>query len=838
MDELLTDVAKKQRYNLDPCEIKISQAYPDISLSTLRNLNKFVRQASSSSVVRSELKTKIKSFSEDIKWDLDRNLYAKLDTAAKMLINHDRMNNTKFYGDPLQAALSFYEETSSVVEGAGYNIPALQTLNQKKYMGKFLTDLRKINFEKQFISSSFDVAIRDELMFGNKYKGAFSDKVNQVVSILDSAYKKMNAEQNQSGNLVKPVKNYAGPLVHDGKKIYGNFSKWATTLTNALNMQKQFSIATQADLVEFESLKSNDRLQEAFDTDSKNQIVQILKSSYNSIVKDEISNTNLQPTTMSARRARARTFTEWKDAESYTKYLQEFSEYPSLYEQLMHYSNRAARDMAIANVIGSDFGAGHTFIETTMVDQLRQQGASSSEVEAARKELNTSFNLAVKPYLYGPPSKVNPLVKAFSTANKWSSLPLLGKSGATSAFLDPLAQANQRRILLGENVITSMFNATMEYMNAIPEAWRSDVLEQKYILDQHQLSSTFEEMMGLSSSGKYHAAATEFVAKVSLGNFANRVAHVAAAKQWYYELSKIKNISDLKKTNPNLLANLNKFNITQTDIELVKKLKIESYGMLNINKLTGDELAIFDPSKANLTSEERDAFIMEFQQKMGLWALEQIKKGAPMPGVREKRILLGGTSALTAKGEFVRALATFKSMALKTGLDSSIGASRSINPQGFQVGGPDMYNWKTISYMGNFAFNAFLAGMGLLATNALIEGLAGNDKQIKRFEKKDPTLLSDAFIRGGGLYLMGDLVTMGKDPMWNVAGILGPAFLSYGKHLQAGYQLTHGKPGKALKTEAKNLIPAANHWLIGSFIEGFDRSLENHTSSSSETPLK
>ena len=791
-----------------PCVIDLAAIYPNKSMSDLKELEEYVRKIQIANPSRADLRVKIKDYTNEKGKELKSKYLNILDTLGKGAINIDRMNNPRWISDPKQAALSFFEETSSVVGGAGINVERITQVKQKQFLGAFMSSLEKTGNRDIWEKSAFDREIREYIRDG-KLSGTAKDKTVKLIGdLVKDQYLKMHKEVNAAGIALEYRKDYDGPVVHNKLEIFGKFDKWVTKLTDSLDYASEFPILSRADISEFELLKQAGNITPG----NKNPVIKILKGAYDNIVEG-VENPLLSENkyiSIAERRAKAKTFTKWKSGSALQDYLTEFGKYKTLAEQYNYYSMSTARDVGLVSVLGASPTKGYAIIKAELIKGLKAQGKEGYSLEKDVKDVDIAYRNLVENRAFNP----NVIGKIFVTQRHAAALAKLGWSGATSFFLDPQSMANQRRIMYNEGLIKSVLATYGHYAGAIKDAALLKDVEEKYLFNQYQLSSTFEEMYEMAAGKNWMSLASQMVAKGSGSYFANKVSHVTSAKMWLKFLGdghKGKKLSEVTK------SDLAKFGITLDDLDTVSKLDVANHGMVNINNLS--TLEYMELTKTNASIEDSEIKTIEFKQRINAWLLERIMKSAPIPGNRERRKLYGDTVAGTLEGEFRRYVGQFKSTALKQMTDMSIGGLRSMNPNADQTGFK-AYDKKTTSYyVGRLASALTLSGLTYMFLGSIVRQ---DEEAIKRFSDGDPSLIIEGFARGGGGFLLNDMVKMNANYLYNIGQLASPSIAALAKHPANIGRAIGGDPGKAIISELKTNLPGANMIWLTPFMEGFD----------------
>jgi len=823
------------------CVVNLSEFYQGKSKEEIKAFVDFMDSVRNNVTDRSKLMAHIRGFAAEMEFDLTTKAVAELDTIGKHVLAVDRMSDPKWGGDIKQAALSFYEETSSVVKGAGINSERMTQVKQKAYFGTFISNMQKIGFLDQLKSGQFDRDIRDVIRTGRQSQGlAASDKINQAASIIKTQYAMMNKEMRSAGLLVNYRQDYDGPVVHSGSQIFGNFDKWVSALDDALDFRKEFPEVSDAELQEFNQLRANGRITEG----STNKVIQILKGSYDkitlqdSLLMDEVPRSLSKPQSLANRRAAPKSFTTWKNGEAMTNYLTEFGKYKTLSEQMEYYSRMTARDVGLTSIFGGNPKKGHEMIVAHVKEELKSQGKVPQEISDIMREIDIAWgNLTVSKAPYS-----GAVGRFFMHFRQAAAMAKLGKAGMTSFFLDPIMTSKQRRDLYNETLVRSVYETYKQYIPAMKDAAIRADIEDAYLYNQYEAMSNFEELYNLGG-GMFRgddkvsnalALGSEVVNKASLGYFFNKTSHITNARMYIKFLADAVNSG---KMTPQIQADLAKFDINKNDLDIVSKLGLNTQeGMRNIFRLTVEEYRSLSPSSFDSHLDAADS-LAAFKERMNGWLLEKIKTGAPIPGNRERRIFMGDTVAGTRRGEVARYMYQFKSTSLKVLIDSTYGSVRRNNPNATQAGfdKASWNNYHTYSSMGTLATHMTLMGGALLLFNAMLNN---DDETIERFSSGDPTLVLDSFARGGGGLILGDIVSFNANWLQNMAQFGSPAIGAMAKIPANARIAVTGKPIKAAVDTAKTVIPGANLWFLSPFYGAMDNYVEKSSSARSKSILK
>jgi len=830
----------KDDKKLDACEVNLLAHYSTKNPQQIKSSLKYFREVLGNITDRGQLRNFINDYAKTKGLEISSRLLSELDTLGKHAINMDRIMNKSWNKDHTQAALSLYEETSSAVKGSGINAERAIQVHQKAFWGAFDREMSGIGFSKEFANGVYDSEMRQVIRTGEPYKGANADQVNQAAGIVRKYYSIMNHELNSAGMRTAYRSDYDGPIKHDGSAIYGKFTEWATALDKALDFHKEFPEVPTEEIKSFQAmLKRGQPLPEK----GGNQVQRILQYSYDNITRtesalmDEIPRSLERPVSIAERRSYAKSFTTWKSGEAVQTYLNEFGRYKTMNDQMQFYARSAARDVGLTSVFGGSPYKGHEMNKELVERLMRLDRKSPAEITAAKKTLDTAWNNLVKPAIPEPnlagQTSIH-LRSVFAQAK-------LGMAGFTSVIMDPVATALQHRNLMQEGIIKALWDSYSGYIPAMGTAMRGDI-EDSHLFSQYDLSTTMEELYrmggGISTASDRIGSALQFsgelVSKGSGAYFFNKVAHVNNAKMYMKFLS---DASKGKAINPVMLADLAKFNITPNDLKIIEHLDLGNKGgMRNLFNLGPEDLMAVDHSYK--TQVEAGHALTSLKERMNLWLLEKIKTGAPQAGNRERRLLHGDTVAGTFEGEARRILTQFKATQTKVFIDTTYGANRRLNPEGMQAGKVEWKNKENAYNLGVMAFLLTSAGAANMLINAM---LAGDEKQLQRWQDSDPTLLLEAFARGGAGNVLGDLMTFKSNKAEELLQVVGsPALTGLVTPFSATAQAVEGRPEKAALDVFKTFTPGANMWFLKPFVQGMSDASSNSKRSRSggRDPLK
>lgn len=818
--------------SVETCALKLKEQYPFMEEGELNSLAQYMQEIREVNPDRSQVMRYVREFIEDQNLEQTVKTTAKLHTIGQHAVLLDRLDNMKWNGDYLQAALSVFEETTSNVMDAGQSIEKTRQHKMIGYHSLVNDNLNRIGLDNDFHSAAFDGEIINALAGKDvNLTGAAKGSVDNMANVLRKAYASIHKDLRAAGIHVAYRPDYDGPVVHDGSAINGNFSSWVKSIDNAIDLVAEFKTISAAQYAEFKQAINSGTM----DLDNNNKLTQILRATYDKISTEDsmlrgeqsqLTGSRGAMETFAERRSRPKTFTKWKSGEAKQAYLNEFGKYKTLSERFDFYSRQAGRDVGLASNLGADPRRGFDMLRKATEDRLVASGVNRTEINEKLRQLDIAYtNAAVlKAPATGIASRFAISLRQLAATAK------LGSSGLTSAALDPVSSAAQARDLFGEGMISSVFRTYRNYIPAMWDAATKSDLGDMYLFQKHEVLTSLEELYTMGGNvamgdkvSKMLYLASDMVNKGSLGYFFNKVSHITNARMYTEFLSK--DLANGKAT-PAMMASLQKYGITPEDTAILAKIGVnKNDGMKNIFGLTASEFSELSGVSNILDAADE---LSGFQDRMNGWLLERIKTGAPIPGARERRILHGDTRAGTMEGEARRYLSQFKSTALKVFMDSTYGSIRRSNMDlEFQANQDfsELFKDKTsMASMARLSAHMTIAGVGLMATRA---ALNSDERFLDRVNENDPTLVLEAFLSGGGSFFLGDIISFTDRPTESLSKLATPAIAAPIRLLYEGGNFIHGagtgQEGKMLFhgiNAAKTYTPGANFWFMQPFISG------------------
>lgn len=801
---------------LSPCGMKVLQIY-NISPKTIMEIDKitddFIQSADRSEIFKAK-----NEIAEQLKLESDIKLNAAIDTISKVKSAINRIEHPSVATDPTQGLMSLLERTSSVVPGFGVSLEKIKESYGKIFRGKFATDLRKLNFESEFNSGAFDTAILDHMQFGKAYTGAMSDRVIAVAESLNTSYKMMLHEARSNGILTNEAKGYVGPIVHDrGLVGLTPANIWISDIANSLDLQKQFPLIPKVQIDQFTTMLRNGLDESSLKSD--NSLLKIFKGSYDKIKGEEGSTYNFGYETIEQRRTAPRKFTAWKDGQSVQDYLNKYSKYKTLADRHAYYSGRMTSEIGKVAMFGPRPDSAIETILAATKTKLSDAGWALGDI----KEAENNFKIQYDRLNGSALSEVSKLGEYYATVRKLSANAVLGKAGLTSAILDTLSMTIQKNTTWNDTLVPALFSSVFDRFGAIPSAIRDPFMEQKYLLQKNQLSASIQDIMEGAPSNKILNISNFISGVATFADFMNRNAHIAAMRSNLERLVR----TDINKLHPRTQAILNKFNITQEHVDLLKNFHTKEMGMMEVNNATVNDIMRLRPE---LSTTQASNLLSDFKTKMNAFMIEETMDAAKRPDAWTYRKILRDSKEGTLEGETRRTLGQLKSTQIAAIRDFAPSNIRKVNYNMDQSLPITQYNTKnTYWYAGKFAASSLVAGMGLVYMNALLNR---DDKKLQKFQKQDPSILVESAARGGLGFFLTDMLSQG-DARARISGMAGPmASLIAGPMVDLfsePFKEKH-KPIKESIKLIRGITPASNHWLMKEFWDGIEHEFGEITS--------
>ncbi len=311
---------------VETCILKLKQFYPTMSPDEVEFNTKYLKEVMEANPDRATLMPILRDFANRQQMEYTVANVARLHTLGQHVLNIERLDNPSWRGDFTQAALSLFEETSSVVEGAGLSVEKSRQNKSIAYYEMTRSNIGKVGFDREFDSGAFDGAIADVIAGkAHNLSGDVARKAEATAAALRTGYALMLRDLRAAGISVGESKNYDGPIVHDGSAINGRFFDWAKAIDKATDLTKEFKEISAAQYADFKELINTGKLTE----ESGNKLAQILRSTYDkismedSMLRGETSQLVADKSSFAQRRARAKTFNNWRDGASKQEYLLE-----------------------------------------------------------------------------------------------------------------------------------------------------------------------------------------------------------------------------------------------------------------------------------------------------------------------------------------------------------------------------------------------------------------------------------------------------------------------------------------------------------------------------------
>lgn len=496
----------------------------------------------------------------------------------------------------------------------------------------------------------------------------------------------------------------------------------------------------------------------------------------------------------------------------------EFSE-KSLIESMLAESSKVARDVAMFEVLGP--GAQNEFLTLTQktIRELQKQQSPykpdnpeyikiQKEIDAIKKA-GDDFNNYFKEITNQDNVVVNKKISdRFSNLRALTSMSALG-GAAFSALTDLATGITALQVYTGENYFKLVGESATSLIKSLsPETQRQTASQLSIALESalgnllriegsggpitkgiNKLNYFYSKINPLQQQARFHRVAFTTLLSMKLGQWSNGA--------W-------------KDLDPFASNGLLKAGIKETDWEafkvMRKHLKDGEFTVDSVSThLISDDIAnkiIAEHKKTNpafvpKTPEQYRAYL---EKRIDSYYAEFSNIAAPNPGLREKKVLMMGTSKGTVAGELIRTIAMLKSFTIKQS------------------------NIMQRVYLSNPNRNpniAHLSGMvlGLSTMGYIVESLRAISKNETPPDPTSVDTIRNSIIRSGAGSIVFDAMfgqSYGGKTSFFQGMIAGPVWPKVDTSLGIAKNVLSGESGMKDLTEAGSLLPGSNLWYLKS----------------------
>lgn len=491
----------------------------------------------------------------------------------------------------------------------------------------------------------------------------------------------------------------------------------------------------------------------------------------------------------------------------------------SLVESLLAESSKVARDVAMFEVLGpgaqTEFA---TLVQKTIRSiQKEAQGLKPSDpkrikleadiekIKSSGDDFNNYFKEITNAGNVSPDSKVADIGSNIRSLTAMSSL----GGAAFSAVTDLATGITALQVYTGENYFKLVGESAQQLMQNIAPERQKKLASQLSISIESSLGSMlkmygsegnitkginklnylYSKVNPLQQQARFHRTAFTSLLSMKLGEW--------TSGSW-------------KDMDPYASNALLKAGITETDWDALKAMRNPlkdgefSLDTMSTYKVTDDLakdlIAKHKQSNPAFLPKTPDQYRAYLEKRLDSYYTEFSNMAAPNPGLRERKVLMMGTSQGTVLGEIVRSAAMLKSFTIK----------QANIMQRVYLSNPNR--------KGNIAH---LSGMflGLSAMGYVAESLRSISKNETPPDPTSPETIRNSIIRSGAGSLFADALlsqSYGGKADFFTKFVGGPVASKADTLLGVGKNIIQGEAGVKDLTEVGSLLPGSNLWYLKS----------------------
>lgn len=764
----MSDVCKRLIYQgfegvRETSQIQIDEMMADIAE---------IRKTTSSS---DSFRTKVNQYLKEATGDFIVNQEAKLDAAAKMSTNIEKVFGNK--KGVMEGLASVLRGTNLLGENNALSLEArARTMRTKfrNYLDQNISDteaklLRDRSIEKDLISAL------------ENPNAQVAQPIKNIANVIRKARDMEHAEFRKAGIKKGYVDNYIanqGRILNPDSLRKVSKSEFVNDAMANYDLDASFPFLAKQDIPKyFETLYDGiiSRQDDMLAVDFNN-----LKIAPD-LVKGKLLRRNLQPRKLVLKEG------------GFNSMWQKYADQP-LVTTIVSELDRSAMDIAAFETFGASGLAGFDSLKQKVIREMQKRGASVEEqqkVTGGRVGIGENINNIVKELngtLKAPPgSSAHSIFKAYQTLEYTS---LLGGS-TVSALTDPVIGMSVLSSATGQSWFKSFADVFSELMTSYPKAV-SEGLGSSRLTENREIANYLSiaiesgigdelNILGAQFSSPKNAIAKFNTSMAKTAAFMNKInpigvqarTHRVMATTVYAQHLHKQSGKAWDKLNPYYQANFKKVGIDAPDWEAVKLLadevklssgrKIKLMSSEFVDKISDDVAnTAIAANKAAKGDSYRistpDQYRADIERKINVLYDNFAQDAAPNPGVREKAILNQGTVEGTLPGTLMRSLGMLKSFSIKMGSVTS-----------------RIYNSNPTGAPANRLMAAHVLGLtGAGYAVASLKAVLNNETPP---DPTNPKTLVDSFVRGGAGALYSDFLISnwdksGKD---KVFGLMGPA---------------------------------------------------------------
>jgi len=627
----------------------------------------------------------------------------------------------QFKKNPAEGLRSLLGGSLKLTKGGNFSVEQRFLRRRSKHMNDLVGGLQDKDLFQMVKDGHLDKEIMMELAEfrkGGQLEISGSKEALEAAKIIRGVQKNLLADLREAGVDIGEVDGYIMRQTHDAGLLRdAGFDTWAADILPKLDAERTFGGSFK-----------NPKAIKAFLQEAYNDIISgSNERADGGGVSDELVTViNRQKLAKTASRSRKLHF---KSGEDFFEYNQNFGR-AGLLEQITKSIDTTSRNSALIRVFGTD-------PEKAFFGDLKRLGliktAQVGPLKGQARQLQNLFELVRNPYnLIGQSmmARVGRNVRALANMSK------LG-GAAISASADWANAAAVLRAANGDSLLGAHLKLHKRFIESIPKknrriwARKLGLFYEDLLGDTHSKWTGGEDMQPGSM-----AKAQRLFFKLSLLHDQTSSAKVAIAKQFAIELGE-QSSKGFDQLSSRVRANLERYGIGADQWKVLQK---------SVQRI--DDFTLIAPDNI------KDA---ELQTKLAAYLGDNAELGSPTPGIRERNILLQGTSEDEVLGQILRFAGQFKSFPLTMHKIFTRIALSDPNTKADSFLTAFKFDTNEMRFQGD------MQGMaGLLISLTTMGYLAGALKDIANGktpkDTNDPATWREAFIRGGSAGLYGDFL--------------------------------------------------------------------------------
>jgi hypothetical protein len=727
------------------------------------------------------------------------------------------MRQPAFEGDPAEALQAFLGGTAGRKSIGGFDSVWREAQSvEHSLKASLFNGLEAVGVPKNIMrDGSLDREIAVELFerrAGGEPGKSGSKVAQSIADVVHTVNKQMLQAKQLAGSSVREFDGYITKQTHDSELIrQAGKDQWVEKVRPLLNREAMSREKTYTD-AEFSKLLGG-----VYDdiVDGRHEIA-LGEGADDLLVLDASTNIN-------RKLARSRTLI-FNDGESFHSYNREFGK-KTILEGVLADISFTGRNVALMSRLGTNPESAWKIIKAKVKDGL--DDAAREKFNAGEAKIDSLFA-----HVQGLPSVPGRslMAKVGAGTRSVASMSMLGGSIFSAAGPDWTTSALLLKSATGKNLLEGHLDLLNNYLKVLPAEGRK-AAARKLDLALSTMIGQYNEKFSLKDDlpSKWSKMA-DFFYRATLLPQHTEIAKTASAVTFSAALAEQAGRS-FQEVEPRLRQVLEGYRIQAPEWEVLRKSVDDFDGTPLITSEAVDRIPDGE-LKAAMEAHDVKGSIEKFRtatkRKLVSYYSDYAELGSLEPGVRAQNFLIRGTSADSAQGQLLRFIGQFKAPSLRmqevasrVALSNPEKSARTLRESIFQ----------------NKGDNVALAQMMLVLTGMGYMSLTLKDLATGKTPRDptDPETLKQAFLRGGGAGMYGEMLLGEYDRGYKnvLKGLAGPVL--GGQLVDATTLATRARTGQltageALRTVGKNtpfqnlfyLRTAMDHLILNEVNEGLN----------------